>query len=576
MRMPIRLTGAVRVRQHMHAVRRGIGVAVMAALVTACSIGPEPIQLGSDECAQCRMTISEPQFAAQALSTRGLSYKFDSIECLAAFLEGDALPAAELHSAWVTDFDAAGQWLPVEDAFFVHSERLRSPMGGGLGAHASRAAADAHSARLGAGHVLDWTAARRIGAAAHGDLPHHHDRAHVTGNDTGTLVVGEGERYASIAAAIAAAEPGARIVVRAGTYREAPLLVTKRVELVGEGYPVLDGEGRSEVVVVSADSVVVRGFEIRGAGVSYVADNAALRFEAANGCVAENNRLIANFFGIYLARSDGCRIAGNEIVAFGRREAASGNGIHLWNSMRATIEDNHVRGHRDGIYLEYAGEARLTGNVSRGNLRYGLHFMFSHDAEYVRNEFRENGAGVAVMYTRRVVMADNTFEDNWGPASYGLLLKEITDSEIRDNVFRRNTIAIYAEGVARIEVRRNRFLHNGWAVRIMSNSREGRFTDNDFIDNSFDVSTDSRRNFNVFDANYWSRYDGYDLTGDGFGDVPYRPVRLFSLIVQRNPATLVLLRSMFVELLDRAERVMPVLTPETLVDARPRMQEVRS
>jgi nitrous oxidase accessory protein len=74
--------------------------------------------------------------------------------------------------------------------------------------------------------------------------------------------------------------------------------------------------------------------------------------------------------------------------------------------------------------------------------------------------------------------------------------------------------------------------------------------------------------------NYWDKYSGYDLNGDGFGDVPYRPVRLFSLIVERNPMALMLLRSMFVQILDLTERVMPTITPETLVDEKPLMRKV--
>jgi nitrous oxidase accessory protein len=54
--------------------------------------------------------------------------------------------------------------------------------------------------------------------------------------------------------------------------------------------------------------------------------------------------------------------------------------------------------------------------------------------------------------------------------------------------------------------------------------------------------------------------------------VPYHPVRLFSLIVAQHEPGLILLRSFFVGLLDAAERVMPILTPETLVDDHPRMR----
>jgi nitrous oxidase accessory protein len=322
--------------------------------------------------------------------------------------------------------------------------------------------------------------------------------------------------------------------------------------------------------------VVVRGLVLAGTGNSFVRDWAAVQLEAVTGCVIEDNRLRDNYFGIYVARSSGCRIRGNVIEASGTRESASGNGIHLWSSSDALIEDNRIRGHRDGIYLEHVKGATMRGNVSEDNLRYGLHFMFSSDNSYIGNTFRRNGAGVAVMYSKNVVIEANTFEQNWGPTAYGLLLKEISDSRIEGNRFERNTVALSSEGSQRVLVTRNRFVRNGWAARVMANSQENRFTDNDFIENSFDVTTNSRRNYNVFEGNYWSRYSGYDLTGDGFGDVPFRPVRLFSMLIERTPVALVLLRSIFVDLLEIAERVAPVLTPKTLVDERPRMKEVHS
>ncbi|MDH5628407.1 MAG: hypothetical protein OEY69_08955, partial [Candidatus Krumholzibacteria bacterium] len=63
----------------------------------------------------------------------------------------------------------------------------------------------------------------------------------------------------------------------------------------------------------------------------------------------------------------------------------------------------------------------------------------------------------------------------------------------------------------------------------------------------------------------------YDLDKDGVGDVPHHPVRLFALLVEKAPPGVVLLKSLFVSLIDTAERVMPVFTPETLVDSRPLM-----
>jgi nitrous oxidase accessory protein len=178
------------------------------------------------------------------------------------------------------------------------------------------------------------------------------------------------------------------------------------------------------------------------------------------------------------------------------------------------------------------------------------------------------------MYSQSVTMRANTFEHNWGVASYGLLLKEIRDSEITENRFHRNTIGLYTEGSNRVRVARNAFTRNGYAVRVMANSMDNVFAENDFVGNAFDVGTNSRQNFNSFHANYWSEYRGYDLDRDGVGDVPHHPVRLFSLLVERQPPGVVLMGSLFVHIIDAAERVMPMFTPETLVDARPRMEQV--
>jgi nitrous oxidase accessory protein len=108
----------------------------------------------------------------------------------------------------------------------------------------------------------------------------------------------------------------------------------------------------------------------------------------------------------------------------------------------------------------------------------------------------------------------------------------------------------------------------------MANAQGNVFEGNAFQGNSFDVATNSRQNNSVFRGNYWDKYRGYDLDRDGVGDVPFRPVRLFSLIVERSAPALVLLRSFFVGLLDAAEQVFPSLTPETLVDEAPLIRPV--
>ena len=375
----------------------------------------------------------------------------------------------------------------------------------------------------------------------------------------------------TVTEALARVAPGGRINVRAGNYSEPVIRVAVPVTIVGDSGAVFVG-GDHEIFVVTADDVTFRGLTLRHVEPSYVEDRAAILFDSVANCVVEDSRLEGTFFGIYLSRSRGCRISRNVVQGTSTAEMSAGNAIHLFHSRDVTVDGNRVTGHRDGIYLEFAEDARVIGNLSTGNLRYGLHFMFSHRCEYRDNRFVNNGAGVAVMYTRSMLMQGNTFADNWGAASYGLLLKEIRDSRILGNSFRENTVGMYLEGSARNEVTGNTFEANGWAVRVLADAEGNRFARNVFLRNSFDVSTNSRSNVSTFRGNYWDHYEGYDLDHDGFGDVPFHPVRLFSLLVAQHEPSLILLRSFFVDLLDAAERVMPVLTPETLRDDRPLMR----
>lgn len=386
------------------------------------------------------------------------------------------------------------------------------------------------------------------------------------------LVVCPGCPLASVQAAIAAAAPGDTVRVQAGTYREGAIVVDRPLTLLGEGEPVLDGAGQVEILSIRASDVTVRGFVVANSGMSYVRDLAGIRAEGVTDCTIAGNRLLNTFFGIYLAEVKACTVEGNAILGAAVAETSSGNGIHVWNADHVRIRHNRVQGHRDGIYLEFVRKALVEDNASERNLRYGLHFMFSERIEYVRNVFRTSNAGVAVMYSKQITMRENLFEDNWGAAAYGLLLKDIADSDIWGNRFRRNTTGIFAEGANRVSVTRNRFERNGWALRIMANSMGVVFAQNTFVANTFEVTTNGTRSFNAFLENYWSEYRGYDLGRDGIGDVPHRPVKLFALLVERYPPALILLRSPFLELLDLAERVLPILTPRVLADHRPLMR----
>jgi nitrous oxidase accessory protein len=386
------------------------------------------------------------------------------------------------------------------------------------------------------------------------------------------IPVGSREALHRIRQGIEKAQPGDTILIRPGRYREGNLIIEKSIVIIGEGLPVLDGEGKYEILTIHADGVVIKGLKFVDTGIASINDLAAIKVLDSKGIHIKDNRFENTFFGIYMANSSQSWIEGNQLRANAEAEHQIGNGIHLWKCQHITVNNNKVSGHRDGIYFEFVTNSLITNNYSEGNMRYGLHFMFSHNDEYRNNTFVNNGAGVAVMYTKGVRMIDNTFDHNWGSAAYGLLLKDIRDSYVIGNIFRVNSVGIFMEGSSRIEFKENNFISNGYAIRLQASCDDNVIERNNFSSNTFDVVTNGTLVLNTIRSNYWDKYDGYDLNKDAVGDVPFHPVSMYGMIVERMPSAVLLWRSFLVFLMDRAERAIPAITPENLKDDLPSMK----
>lgn len=387
-----------------------------------------------------------------------------------------------------------------------------------------------------------------------------------------TLRVGKQQTYHAVTAALKSANEGDTILVYPGLYKEQNLTIDKRIVLKGIDYPVLDGEHKYEIISVKANGVVVEGVKLQHSGVSSLNDIAGIKIYHCRNVVIANNILDDTFFGIYAQLSNSCIIKQNRLTGNSKLEQQSGNGIHNWRCDSMQIIGNSITGHRDGIYFEFVQGSVIWRNTSTKNLRYGLHFMFSHNNTYVTNILKNNGAGVAVMYSHGVKMFNNYFEANTGDASYGILLKDISDSYIEGNHFIDNTSGIHMEGSSRILMRKNLFKNNGWALQIQASCDDITVLQNNYIGNTFDVSTNGNLVLNKFDSNYWDKYDGYDLNRDKIGDVPYRPVSMYSMMVEQNPTIMMLFRSFIVGLMDKTEKVLPSLIPENLIDKTPLMK----
>lgn len=137
-----------------------LGAAVvpsLAALEGCGDVGPRPIAYGRDECAWCRMTVSDARYGAVQRNAQGKQQVFDSVECLGeATLAFD--PAAQARAgerSWVTDSLHPGTLVPAPVARYLRSEGPGSPMGKGFRAFASIADAEREQRQLG-GVAMSW------------------------------------------------------------------------------------------------------------------------------------------------------------------------------------------------------------------------------------------------------------------------------------------------------------------------------------------------------------------------------------------------------------------------------------
>ncbi len=384
-----------------------------------------------------------------------------------------------------------------------------------------------------------------------------------------TIIVGKDLPVTSIRKAVELAKNNDTILVKAGIYKEGNIIIQKDIILLGENFPIIDGEQKYEIFTVSGSGIKIKGFQFQNSGRSAMNDYASISVIDSKSILIEGNKVINSYFGIHFANSSFITIRNNDVTGSPTTEQNTGNGIHLWKCNNALIDNNHITGHRDGIYFEFVTESTIQNNRSENNIRYGLHFMFSNNDNYLKNTFSNNGAGVAVMYSHKVKMEGNKFELNWGASSYGILLKDITDSHIQSNTFFKNSVGIHMEGSSRIDASRNIFKENGWAIKVQASCDDNNFYNNNFFGNSFDIATNGTMVLNKFYNNYWDKYEGYDRNKDGMGDVPYHPVSMYSMIVEQNPNALILLRSFIVSLFDKAEKAIPSLTPENLTDDKP-------
>ena len=122
--------------------------------LTACSTKPQPINYGHDACSFCQMTIVDRQHAAQIVTVKGRSYKYDAIECMLNEYRDWSRPAVA--TFLVADYANPGVLRDATESFYLISEKIPSPMGEFLTAFSSAKVRASHSDEK--AEELDWEA----------------------------------------------------------------------------------------------------------------------------------------------------------------------------------------------------------------------------------------------------------------------------------------------------------------------------------------------------------------------------------------------------------------------------------
>lgn len=370
------------------------------------------------------------------------------------------------------------------------------------------------------------------------------------------------------------AAPGDTIAVPPGIY-EGNIVINKRLAVIGTGKPVIRGAGKGSAVTITSDSCIVRGLAIEHCGAMLVDEDAGILVKSSGNTIADND-LRDVLFGIYFYHADrnvtvNNRVTGRKYLELGER----GSGIHIWNSRGNAFYRNIITDERDGFYIQNASRMHIEDNEVYA-LRYGLHYMYADSNEFIGNAFHDNVAGAAIMYSNGIIMRRNRFQHNRGFASFGILFQDCHGSVADSNIVTDNVVGLFFEGSTGNLFSHNVIAGNDAALEMFQNSTENTFTGNNFIDNLTPlllVGKETRTRWNLGGVgNYWSSYDGYDLDGDGIGDIPMKIQNVFQYLEGKNQNLRLYLYSPASQALAAATYAFPLIDINRETDDRPLMR----
>jgi len=376
--------------------------------------------------------------------------------------------------------------------------------------------------------------------------------------------------------AIAGALPGDVLILGPGVY-PGPVTLDRPVTLDGQGAAVIDGQGTGTVITITGAGVTLRGLTVRGSGRSHETIDSGIKLvKGASGALIENNRLEDNLHGIDVHGARDTVARGNTIL--GRQDARMterGNGVYVWNAPGTRIESNIVRHGRDGIFANTSKDNVFTGNLFR-DLRFAVHYMYTHNSEVSRNISIGNHLGYAIMFSNRVVLTDNL---SLGDRSHGVMLNYANNADVSGNLVRGGTEkCTFIYNAHRNLIVGNRFEGCDIGIHFTAGSEKNALTGNAFIANREQVKYVGTRDIEWSVkglGNFWSDHPAFDLNGDAIADSPFRPNDLMDHILWSQPAAALLMGAPAVQLIRWAQASFPATMPGGVVDSFPQLAPVQ-
>ncbi len=370
--------------------------------------------------------------------------------------------------------------------------------------------------------------------------------------------------------AIAGAAPGDVLILAPGVH-DGPVTLDRPITLDGGGKAAIKGPGQGSVVTVTGEDVTVRGLLITGSGNAHQKIDSGVQLtRTARGGLIEGNRLEGNLFGIDIHGARDSIVRDNEVI--GRRDRRMndrGNGIYVWNAPGAVVEGNRIRYGRDGIFANTSKRNVFRGNLFR-DLRFAIHYMYTHDSEISDNVSIGNHLGYALMFSDRVTVTGNL---SLGDRDHGIMMNYANSSDIVGNLVRGGTEkCTFIYNAHKNLIAENRFEGCQIGIHFTAGSERNAITGNSFVGNRNQVKYVGTRDVEWSlegRGNYWSDNPGFDLNGDGIGDSPYRPNDLMDHVLWSQPAAALLTGSPAVQLVRWSQSSFPATLPGGVVDSFP-------